>query len=163
VFDVYSTSVAARVVALGAGPTVTTRHGLVLLTTAADAAPTVDRLLVPGVRAGGVVDPSLARWADASGLPVELLHGDLPAGQSGFDAALRDLAAHADRPTARATAKLLEYPAAHLALDGAAWPWRPVALLTLTLAAAVGAGFLPTAVRWAARRRAAADVSGAPS
>ncbi len=38
-----------------------------------------------------------------------------------------------------------EYPTGHLRLAGAAWPWRPTTMLALTIAAAIGAGFLPAA------------------
>ena len=60
---------------------------------------------------------------------------------------LRDLAAHADRTTARVTAKSIEYPTSHLRLVGPAWPRRPTTLAALTLAAAIGAGFLPAVAR----------------
>jgi hypothetical protein len=60
---------------------------------------------------------------------------------------MRDLAAHADRATARVTAKSIEYPAGHLQLAGPAWPCRPATLLALTIAAAAGASVLPAAVR----------------
>jgi hypothetical protein len=66
-----------------------------------------------------------------------------------FGPLLRDLAAHADKATARSTAKNTEYPTAHLQLAGSAWPWRPTALAALTIAAAIGAALLPAA---AARR-----------
>ena len=62
-------------------------------------------------------------------------------------ALLRDLAAHADKATARSTAQNTEYPSAHLQLAGRLWPWRPTALAALTIAAAIGAGFLPAAAR----------------
>jgi hypothetical protein len=58
---------------------------------------------------------------------------------------LHDLAAHADRATARVTAKSIEYPTGHLRLAGPAWPWRPTTPLALTIAAAIAAGFLPAA------------------
>ncbi len=60
-----------------------------------------------------------------------------------------DLAAHADKATARSTAKNTEHPPAHLQLTGSPWPWRPTALFALTIAAAIGAALLPAA---AARR-----------
>jgi hypothetical protein len=40
---------------------------------------------------------------------------------------------------------LLAYAAVQLA--GSPWPWRPTALAALTIAAAIGAGFLPAAAR----------------
>jgi putative intracellular protease/amidase len=146
-FEVYATSFAARTVPIAAGCTVTTRHGLRLIAAPADAAaPRVDRLIVPGSRSLDEVGPRLAGWAARRGLCVELLQAD---GEFSFDVMLRDLAAHADRATAHVTAKSIEYPTGHLHLAGGAWPWRPTTLLTLTGAAAIGAGLLPAA---AARR-----------
>src|SRR5215471_12242019 len=142
-FEVYATSFAARTVPIAAGRTVTTRHGLRLITAPADAtAPRVDRLIVPGAESLDQVGPQLAGWAARRGLDIELPQAD---GEFSFDAMLRDLAAHADRATARVTAKSIEYPTGPLRLAGPAWPWRPTILLALTAAAAIGAGFLPAA------------------
>ena len=143
-FEVYASSFAARTVPIAAGRTVMTRHGLRLVSALADAAPRVDRLIVPGVPRGDQVDPRLAGWAAGRGLDIELPQAD---GEFSFDAMLRDLAAHADRATARVTAKSIEYPTGHLQLAGPAWPRRPATAFALTLAAAIGAGFLPAAAR----------------
>ena len=144
-FEVYASSFAARTVPIAARPTVTTRHGLRLVAAPADAtAPRVNRLIVPGIHSADQVNPRLAGWAAGRGLNLELLQAD---GEFSFDAMLRDLAAHADRATARVTAKSIEYPAGHLQLAGPAWPCRPAALLALTIAAAAGAAVLPAAVR----------------
>jgi len=144
-FEVYATSFAARTVPIAATPTVTTRHGLRLVATPADAtAPRVDRLIVPGIHRADQVDPRLAAWAAGRGLTLGLPQAD---GEFSFDAMLRDLAAHADRATARVTAKSIEYPTGHLQLAGPAWPCRPATLLALTIAAAAGAAVLPAAVR----------------
>jgi putative intracellular protease/amidase len=146
-FEVYATSFAARTVAIAAGCTVATRHGVRLIAAPADAtAPRVDRLIVPGAHSLDEVGPPLAGWAAKRGLCVELPQAD---GEFSFDAMLRDLAAHADRATAHVTAKSIEYPTGHLHLAGPAWPWRPTTLLALTGVAAIAAGFLPAA---AARR-----------
>jgi hypothetical protein len=142
-FEVYASSFAARTVPIAAGRTVTTRHGLRLIVAPADAtAPRVDRLIVPGAHNLDEVGPRLAGWAAGRGLCVELLQAD---GEFSFDAMLRDLAAHADRATARVTAKSIEYPTGHLHLAGPAWPWRPATLLALTGAAAIGARVLSAA------------------
>jgi putative intracellular protease/amidase len=149
-FEVYASSFAARTVPIAAGRTVMTRHGLRLVAAPADAtAPRVDRLIVPGVRRADQVDPRLAGWAAGRGLDIELLQAG---GEFSFDAMLRDLAAHADRATASITAKSIEYPTAHLQLAGSPWPWRPTALAALTIAAAIGAGFLPAAAAHRNRR-----------
>jgi putative intracellular protease/amidase len=145
-FEVYATSFAARTVPIAAGRTVTTRHGLRLIAAPADAsAPRVDRLIVPGAHSLDEVGPRLAGWAAERGLCVELLQAD---GEFSFDAMLSDLAAHADRATARVTAKSIEYPTGHLHLAGPAWPWRPATLLALTIAAAIGVALLPAAAAW---------------
>jgi putative intracellular protease/amidase len=150
-FEIYAgNSSAARAVPIAAGDTITTRHGLQLLTRAAGTgAPCLDRLIVPGPRNASEVDPGFARWAAGHGLGIELPHAGQPDGEFSFDPLLRDLAAHADKATARSTAKNTEYPAAHLQLAGRPWPWRPTTLFALTIAAAIGAALLPAA---AARR-----------
>jgi hypothetical protein len=58
-----------------------------------------------------------------------------------LDHLVRDLAAHADKATARSTAKNTEYRSAHLQLIDRQRPWRPTALFAFTLAAAIGAWF----------------------
>jgi putative intracellular protease/amidase len=149
-FEVYASSLAARTVPIAAGNTVTTRHGLRLLAIpAGTTAPRINRLVVPGVRGIEEVDSQLVRWAEERGLVVELPQGSRDAGEFGFDAMLRDLAAHIDRTTAHVTAKSIEYPTDHLRLAGAGWPWRPTALFAFTVAAAIGVGRIPAA---AARR-----------
>jgi putative intracellular protease/amidase len=149
-FEVYATSFAARTVPIAAGRAVTTRHGLRLIAAPADAtAPRVDRLIVPGVHSLDQAGPQLAAWAARRGLCVELPQAD---GEFSFDAMLRDLAACAGRATAAVTAKAIEYPTGHLRLAGPPWPWRPTALLALTVAAAIGAGFLPAAAAHRNRR-----------
>lgn len=149
-FEVYASSLAARTVPIAAGNTVTTRHGLRLLAIpAGTTAPRINRLVVPGVRGIEAVDSQLVRWAEERGLVVELPQGSKDAGEFGFDAMLRDLAAYIDRTTAHVTAKSIEYPSDHLRLAGAGWPWRPTALFAFTVAAAIGVGLIPAA---AARR-----------
>jgi hypothetical protein len=153
-FEVYSTmSAAASTVALGTGPAVTTRHGLVLLTTPLAASPELDRLIVPSAASTNGVDPALRTWAAEQQLAVEPLHG--PAGELGFDAALQDLAAHAGRSTALTAAKMLDYPAPLLPDSDSSSSWRAPALLVLSLLLAVGAGLLPTALRRSVRRHRA--------
>jgi putative intracellular protease/amidase len=53
--------------------------------------------------------------------------------------------------SARVTAKSIEYPTEQLELAGAAWPWRPTALLGLT--AATGVALLPSAATRRNRNR----------
>lgn len=129
VFELYSgTSFATRTVALAAGRTVTTRHGMLLaVVPAADLR--VDRLILPSGD-----DPGLQAWAADRDVETTVL----AAGEFPFDPVLRDLAAHTDRATARTTAKYTEYPVAQLNLTGPAWSWRPSALAVAALLLSAG-------------------------
>jgi hypothetical protein len=150
-FEVYASSFAARTVPIAAQATVTTRHGLRLIATPANAgALRIDRLMVPGVGPIEEVDSRLLGWAADRGLNVELPNGGQAAGAFSFDAMLGDLASHSDQTTARVTAKSIEYPTEQLQLAGAGWPWRPTALLALT--AALGVALLPAAATRRDRR-----------
>lgn len=149
VFDTYNgQSLAARTVALSVdGDAVVSRHGLVFVPAAAlDSVGRLDRLLVPGAAAARRRDPDLAAAALAEhGLPPEHLHDE-----AGFpyEATLRDLAHSVDVPTARWTAKVLEYPLDDVPLSGPAWPWQVVlAPLLLTLAGAAAVVGLVRALR----------------
>lgn len=74
-----------------------------------------------------------------AGVPVTYLHE-----QPGFayDPALGEVARTMDVPTARWTAKVLEYPTAGLRLSGPRWPWaltlRPFLLGLTGLAITIG-------------------------
>ena len=149
--EVYAGSFAARTVPIAAQATVTTRHGLRLVATPANAGTLrIDRLMVPGVGPMEEVDSQLLGWAADRGLKVELPNGGQAAGEFSFDAMLGDLAGHSDQTTARVTAKSIEYPTEQLQLAGAGWPWRPTALLALT--AALGVALLPAAATRRDRR-----------
>jgi transcriptional regulator GlxA family with amidase domain len=121
------------------GRPVRSRHGLTFAPRATlhAAAPTMDRLLVPGA------DAARRAAAEEIGLPQGLapvyLH-DRPG--FAFDAALADIAATRDRATARWVAKTLQYPTTDPPLAGPAWPWtltlRPILLAAATIAAALG-------------------------
>jgi transcriptional regulator GlxA family with amidase domain len=148
-------SFAARAVPIGAQPTVTTRHGLVLLAQPVGAEGLhVDRIVVPGVGNATEVDARILRWAADHDLDLELPGPGAPA-EFGFDPILRDLAQHADRATALATATYVEYPTGHLALTGPAWPWRPTALLAAALLVCLALGW--GAARLLKRPRAPSD------
>jgi transcriptional regulator GlxA family with amidase domain len=124
------------------GRPVRSRHGLTFIPRAdlATAAPSLDRLVVPGAGA------ARRAVADGLGLPERLrpvyLHR-----QPGFafDGALADIARTRDVATARWVAKTLQYPATNPQLSGPAWPWtltlRPI-LLAAAIAAVLGIRFL---------------------
>jgi putative intracellular protease/amidase len=150
-FEVGSYSSAATVLPIGAGSSVTTAHGLVILTTSASAAGgTIDRMLVPG--SGDAGDrASLSRWAESEGVAVSPLR--TPSGQGGFDAALADLASHGGTGIADSTAKMIDYPT-RLADGEQLWVEpRTAILLILAVAVAVLAGLTPRWVRARLRRR----------
>lgn len=154
-FEVYSQSAAARAVALAAGETVRTRHGLVLLTTSLAHAPGLSRVVVPGA---DVLDPQLRAWAGHRGLTVEpLTDGPGSAGSrssgGGFGAALQNLADHTDAATTSATAKMIGYPTTGLDLGAQHRSWRPVLLAVAGLALAVLVGLAPAALARRRRRR----------
>jgi putative intracellular protease/amidase len=149
-FEIYSgTSSAADAVGLATRPLVTTQHGLVLVPVIATAqSRSVDRFVVPGLTDASQVDAGLRQWAASRDLAVDLPDRDRRPGESGFDAVLRDLAAHADRATARTTAKYIEYPVDGLSLTGAAWPWRASLLMLATVAIAIAVGIgVPLGIR----------------
>jgi transcriptional regulator GlxA family with amidase domain len=135
-FDTYpGPAFASRTTSLAVGgprTPVTSEHGLRLVPRhdLADA-PSLDRLLVPGRDAAADLDPKVRSWADRQGLPLEFVHASSPGGFA-FDATLSNLARYENAPLARFTARLLEYPSAHLTLAGAGWPYdlwvRPLAL-----------------------------------
>jgi putative intracellular protease/amidase len=151
-FDPYAEVRAARTVAVGARA-IRSRHGLTFVPRAGlDAAVVgqLDRLLVPGAGAAARPDPAVADIDRNGTTPVSYLHTE-PG--FAFDGALRVMASAADLPTARWTAKILEYPSAGLDLRGPAWPWQltlyPVALGLAGVAAMVGLVRLVKRVRGA--------------
>ncbi|GAB3413329.1 helix-turn-helix domain-containing protein [Flindersiella endophytica] len=139
-FDPYAEGKTARTLALTAdGGAIRSRHGLTFVPRADQGAvDTVDRVLVTGTgRASGV-----AAAAGRADVPVTYLHE-----RNGFefDPAIEEIARTMDVPTARWTAKVLEYPASGLDSSGPDWPWllalRPLGLGLLgllSLALAVG-------------------------
>jgi len=114
----------AHVVPVADGGSVTTAHGLTLLTTPLDQAGHVDRTITPGGR---------------------------PAGESAFEPVLRDIAQLAGEPVARTAAKYIEYPVGALPTGGSL-PARLVLLSAGTLVAALAVGMIPWAVRRGVRR-----------
>ena len=150
-FEVYNVSFAARAVAVSAGDTITTRHGLVLSTRALGTGPTIDRLIIPGTTPADEVDPAMIDWAAEHTVPIDTINRS--AGENGFDAALRYIAHDTDQATAESAAKMIDYPTKHLALSPEGTSWRAPLLLLTSVLLAIAVGFLPAAIRLAIRRR----------
>jgi putative intracellular protease/amidase len=140
------------------GQLVRSRHGLAFAPRAdlAAAAPSLDRLVVPGA------DAARHGSADGFGLPERLTPVYLHQYRGfAFDAALSDIARTWDVATARWVAKTLQYPTTDPPLSGPAWSWtltlRPILLAAAAIAAALGIQ------RLRRRRSAPARVSDRPS
>jgi putative intracellular protease/amidase len=153
-FEVYDVSYAARPIPLSATGTITTKHGLVLHTNTIADDPTPTTVAVPGPAGTATLDPALRAWAVRHHVPVDAVHG--PGASQGFDGALEYLAAHAGHDTAASAAKMIDYPSAHLRLEGEAGSRVPL-LVGLGLSLVVAAASLPTLLRRARRRSASSD------
>lgn len=150
-FEVYTVSYAARTVPLTATGSVTTKHGMVVLTPTHRDAPGVTRLVVPGGGGTAAMDPELRTWAARRHLPVDTIQGS--AGAAGFDRALEYLATQVGRTTALSAAKMIDYPPTRLRLaDSGAGPRIPL-LLGAALLLAAGVAFLPVATMRHLRQR----------
>jgi putative intracellular protease/amidase len=143
-FDIYTVSGAAHTVALAAGRSVTTKHGLVLLTNPLPATGhDVDRMILPGAAAN---DTRLTSWAENLSIDTTMVNPpSLP--RNPFDAVLEDLSRQSGNPTALTTAKFIDYPTAQLHLNPTRSDTRSTWLLILAAALAVFAGFLPSLLR----------------
>src|SRR3954447_5553899 len=156
-FEVYTQSAAARTVALSTGDTVRTRHGLTLLTTSTHDAPSLSRIVVPGVHD---IDTGLQRGAASlhgDGQTLRGEAGDVGAGRSGggFAAALQNLTDYSGVTTGASTAKMIGYPTDHVHLEGGHHiVTRAVLLLALSIILAVLVGRAPALIGRRRRRRA---------
>src|SRR3954454_6202727 len=159
-FEVYTQSAAARTVALATGDTVRTRHGLTLLTTSTDDAPSLSRIVVPGAHD---IDADLQRWAVSRHVDVEPLKnetGDV-GGRSGggFASALENLTKHTGATTGTSTAKMIGYPTTNVDFEGGHHiVTRAVLLVAVSVVLAVLVGLAPAFV---IRRRRRPDAVGA--
>ncbi|WP_441870314.1 DJ-1/PfpI family protein [Pseudarthrobacter sp. TAF60_1] len=151
-FEVYNMSFAARTVPVAATETVTTRHGMVLLTVPETRAPQVDEVIVPGAARDQDINPHLKEWAASRNVSAGAFAG--ADGALGFDGALEYLAQHTDHATALSAAKMIDYPTAHLTLPAGGTYVRVPTLIVLGLLLAVLAGALPALIRTALRGRA---------
>ncbi|WP_354188790.1 DJ-1/PfpI family protein [Arthrobacter sp. UYCu712] len=151
-FEVYNMSFAARAVPIAATETVTTKHGMVLLTIPETRAPQVDRVIAPGAARGEDINRQLRDWAASRNVPADAFAG--ADGVLGFDGALEYLAQHTDRATALSAAKMIDYPTTHLNLPAGGTSVRVPVLIVLGLLLAILIGALPAVARSAVRRRA---------
>lgn len=150
-FEVYAVSGAARTVAVAATRSITTKHGMVLLTTLPSTdGPAMDRLILPGTAAD---DARLTAWAAKWSLGTTALPQSSRQGTA-FDAALEELSRHAGSAAAASTAKFIDYPTAGLRLHTDATDTRSLWLCALAVVAAVGIGALPGLIRSAGRKTA---------
>ena len=147
-FEVYGQSAAARTVALAAGDTVRTRHGLVLLTTSYAHAPGLSRVVVPGAASPEAIDPRLR----SVGPVDQALTRGTPQGR--VHRGLQNLADHTDAATTSATAKMIGYPTTGLHLGDQHGSWRTVLLTIGALLLAVLVGLTPAFLVRRRRRRA---------
>jgi hypothetical protein len=150
-FEVYNMSFAARTVAVGATDTVTTKHGLILLTVPERQLPPVDRFIAPGAARDQDIDPQLRNWAASRSTPVDAFAG--AGGVLGFDGAIEYLAQHTGRATALSAAKMIDYPTARLFLPAGGTSARVPGLIALGLLLAILTGSLPAVIRSALRGR----------
>ncbi|WP_167133743.1 DJ-1/PfpI family protein [Arthrobacter sedimenti] len=147
-FEAYMVSGAAATVAVAATPSITTRHGMVLLTTPVSAhGPAVDRLVLPGSVAP---DARLSVWGSERSIRADVITpGE---GRTAFDSALEELPAHAGSATVAATAKFIDYPVEQLDLDTEAHGFRSILLLGVAVLLALGSGALPSLLARLTRR-----------
>ncbi len=143
--DVYSYASAARLVPVSSGSSITTAHGVVILTTPAASFPHgASRLVLPGAKAATEMAPALRSLAARQQLPVAPLNqGDT----SGFDAALTDLASNFSTAISRSTAKMLDYPVSPTTQYSTSPALRAPILFGLAFILAAAAGMIPTLIR----------------
>jgi transcriptional regulator GlxA family with amidase domain len=148
VLEAYSTSGAARTLAVAATPAITTRHGLMLTAVPTRSAPAgIARVVVPGPPRMDA-EEALRAWSTDHDIRIESVSNTT--GTPGFEAALEHIARHSGSVTARSVAKMIDYPTDRLALDGREDP-RAFAFAACVLVSAVAVGHLPSALRRARR------------
>ena len=149
--DVYSYASAAQVVPVSAGSSITTAHGVVLLTTpAASFRQRASRLVLPGAHSDSEMTPALRTLAAHQGLTVTPLgQGNSP----GFEAALIDLASSSGTAISWSTTKMMDYPTRPAAQNNASAAVRAPLLFALAIILAAVVGMTPTLIRLRRRHR----------
>ena len=151
--DVYSYASAARITPVSTGSSITTAHGVVLLTTpAASYRHRASRLVLPGAHSDTELTPALRTLAARQGLTVTPLDH---ANTSGFDAALTDLASSSGTAVSRSTTKMMDYPVRPPTQHGARPALRAPLLLALAVVLSAAVGMTPTLIRVLHRRHRA--------
>ena len=150
-FDVYSSyASAAGLIPVSTGSSITTAHGVVLLTTpAASLKQQASRLVLPGAHSDTDMAPALRTLAARQQLPVTPLS---QGNTGGFDAALTHLASSSGTAITRSTAKMLDYPTSPAAQSIGFQAIRAPLLLALAIILAATVGMTPTVVRVLRRR-----------
>jgi transcriptional regulator GlxA family with amidase domain len=149
--DVYSYASAARLIPVSTGSSITTAHGVVILTTpAASFKPRASRLVLPSADSETEMAPALRELAARHEFPVTPLGR---ANTSGFDAALTDLASTSGATIGRSTAKMVDYPNPPAADHSASPSVRAPILFALAIVVAAAVGMIPTVIRLLRRRR----------
>ena len=148
--DTYSYASAAHLVPVSTGSSITTAHGVVLLTTPATSfTRQASRLVLPGARSDTEIAPALRALAARQNLPVTPLAHD---GTSGYDAALADLTSHTSAAISRSTAKMVDYPTRPTSQDSTTAALRAPLLFALAVVLAVAVGIIPTGIGVLRRR-----------
>ncbi len=152
VYDAHAYVMTAGVAAVGRGEDVIqSEHGLTLLPrTRVNGArelsmQRLDRLLVPGARAGREAADLVATVkAHAPSLPIQYLHAHEPE-RFGLEPVLEDLALTSDVMTAQFAQRRMEYRSRSVRLQGARLPW-------LVFASPLLLGAVGVLVLWGVRR-----------
>jgi hypothetical protein len=88
--------------------TVTTMHGMVLLTVPETRAPQVDKVIAPGAAGTRTSTRPLREWAASRNVSANALAS--AGGVLGFDGALESLGRHTDHATALSAARMITIP-----------------------------------------------------
>ena len=159
--DLYTSSLAAKAYLVAPERSIVhSRNGLqVVPRYDAQTAPRLDRVVLPGGDAGEAQRRALQAWAQVRPeRPVEPIHRSVGAGETGYDATLRDIARTYNRTAAIAIGYGLFYAVDESVVAGTPWPVAPAAGL---LGLSVLAGGLVYSTRLAASRRRSPHLSPA--
>jgi transcriptional regulator GlxA family with amidase domain len=161
VLDLHGTSLVAKthVVAPERVP-VRSRNGLTLVPrNDASSAPALDRVVLPGGDATDAQRQAVARWTQLRPeRAVEHIHRNVGAGETAFDATLRDLAHTHGRMIATTIGQALFYAAGDSMVAGAGTDWPVTPILVPLALSLFGAGFVFVVGR-ALNRRSVAQVA----